>query len=352
MKRLFLIVYMFLIPSIVMAASSRILPASYTEYTYDSAGGGEDYTALATWEADTDIDVSSTGQVLTCSSGIHNDAVILAGATTDSNGFRVIRAASGARGTPTNGVRFVVSQSAALNHILIDEHYARVHDIAVKTTVTGASSAAYSFVGRRNGIYFVGCTVYDTTTTVSTSNASGFVLQNIYASTSNSIYCINCIAMGVSSARVSGSVDGAGFTSLSYGSSYLDADTVAYIYNSTSINNRNGVAGYQVSGYPATTEVNIKNTISQGNSASQILSVGGTTIVQTTNATSGVTFAADGYHLDSTDTGAIGNGTDLSADGSFAFDDDIDGEMRDDWDIGADEYVASGARRRVIIVGD
>ena len=71
---------------------------------------------------------------------------------------------------------------------------------------------------------------------------------------------------------------------------------------------------------------------------------------QTTNATSGVTFAADGYHLDSTDTVAINNGTDLSADDVFAFDDDIDRGIRSDWDIGCDEWFGSGAARRRIFM--
>jgi hypothetical protein len=53
--------------------------------------------------------------------------------------------------------------------------------------------------------------------------------------------------------------------------------------------------------------------------------------------------AANGdYHLDSTDTGAMGNGTDLSSDGTYAFDDDVDGDTRSDWDCGADEYVSGG----------
>lgn len=49
------------------------------------------------------------------------------------------------------------------------------------------------------------------------------------------------------------------------------------------------------------------------------------------------------YHLDSTDTGAQGNGTDLSSDATYAFSDDIDGDTRTTpWDCGADQYVASG----------
>lgn len=55
-----------------------------------------------------------------------------------------------------------------------------------------------------------------------------------------------------------------------------------------------------------------------------------------------VTFAgAADYHLDSTDTGAMNNGTNLSDDANLAFSIDIDNQDRSNWDIGADEYVAS-----------
>ena len=55
-----------------------------------------------------------------------------------------------------------------------------------------------------------------------------------------------------------------------------------------------------------------------------------------------VTFvgAAD-FHLDSSDTNAKDQGTDLSSDPDLAFSDDIDGNTRSGtWDIGADEYIS------------
>jgi hypothetical protein len=68
---------------------------------------------------------------------------------------------------------------------------------------------------------------------------------------------------------------------------------------------------------------------------------------QTTNVTGTPTYvdaAGDDFHLDPDDTVALDNGTDLSADGTFAFDDDIDGDTRSGtWDVGFDEVV-SGAQ--------
>ena len=63
---------------------------------------------------------------------------------------------------------------------------------------------------------------------------------------------------------------------------------------------------------------------------------------QTEQTFSFVNTAAGDYHLQATDTGAIDLGADLTSD-TLAFTDDIDGVTRSGtWDIGADEYVASG----------
>jgi hypothetical protein len=53
---------------------------------------------------------------------------------------------------------------------------------------------------------------------------------------------------------------------------------------------------------------------------------------------------ADDFHLGSGDSEARGNGTDLSTDGDgqLNISDDIDGDARSAWDIGADEFVAAG----------
>lgn len=51
--------------------------------------------------------------------------------------------------------------------------------------------------------------------------------------------------------------------------------------------------------------------------------------------------ANDDYHLASGDDGDY-EGTDLSADGQYAFSTDMEGDTRSDWDAGADEYVVAG----------
>ena len=338
-KIIFLIL---LLPGLAFGASSRVLPASYTEYTYDSAGGGEDYTSLATWEADTDIDVTTTGQVLTCSSGIHADTVALAGATTDADGFRVIRAASGARGTPTSGVRFVISNAASSAVFAIEEHNAKIYDVAAKRVSTASGGYAYGFNATSvSGVVFAGCTAYDCTNTTGTSQGVGFVFSNCSGG-----IIVNCFATGSRGAHT-GTCGFRGYSS-SVAQTY-------YFYNLTATdNNVAGISCY-TSGVATTVAViNAKNCIAQGNATNFYTYGAGTeTINQTTNVTANVTFEADGYHI-TNDADAVGAGTDLSADGTFAFDDDIDGETRvGSWDIGADEYVSGeppAARRRIIMV--
>jgi hypothetical protein len=119
-----------------------------------------------------------------------------------------------------------------------------------------------------------------------------------------------------------------------------------YFYNNTVINCDYGIAGYLefievinnitqdcndgYNGYisdNANTDYNISNLSNDfPGSNSQ-------------NSTT-LTFAdkdGDDFHLDSTDTEAIGDGLDLSS----TFSDDIDGDLRSSWDIGADENGAA-----------
>jgi hypothetical protein len=202
------------------------------------------------------------------------------------------------------------------------ENYFSVYDIAVKVTsstagvTVGGIVVGYGATSNR----VVGCTVYDTGNTSSETASYGIYLDE--SGTNNVV--ANCFVTNVKNSTInpiSKGITGAQFNTKSY-----------YAYNNTVTNCNIGIQG------ATTGTFYVKNSIAQGNSTN----ITGTSINQTTNATSGVTFAADGYHLDSTDTGAIGDGTDLSGDGTFAFDDDIDGDTRDDWDIGADEYVTVG----------
>jgi len=311
-------------------ASARRLPTSYDEETYNSAGGA-DYTSLATWEdaTDTDLVTATKGKVLTCAAGVHAGSVTLSGATTNASYFRVIRAASGQRGTPTSGVRFVKTVNTTTVMFSCGEQNVKIHDIAASVSDSGTTNnlIAIAFLDQTYNTEFVGCTPYSCSGNGTNSAIIGF---NLGYYNGSSVKCINCFATGITG----NNVQSGGFNAVCGAA----GSATHYLYNCTATNNSKGINLY-TGGAGMTVTVNSKNCIFQGNTTNIYSSGAGTeTHNQTNNATSGVTFAADGYHLASTDTGAIGNGTDLSADDDFAFTDDIDGETRDDWDIGADEY--------------
>ena len=357
MKKSVLICLLLLVYGPAFGASSRILPVSYNESTYGDAT--REYTSLATWEADTDNNLvaAANGEVLTCyddDDAPYNDSVLVSGAVTSEDYFRVIRAAPGHRGTPTSGVRFEKNVTVNTTMIGVTESYCGIYDLGIK--ITCSTSNVTSVFGLRfnlGGNYgkAIGNSVYNLTCTgiitngsyvyaIAAANASDCIITNNY------INGIDVYYIATNSVLTSGIICAAN-----------TATRTNYVYNNT-VRNVEGYGISVVAVTPYTSNAYIKNNISVNNTVGQISanphsgSSGTENLYQTTNATSGVTFADDGYHLASNDTGAIGLGTDLSADEVFAFDDDIDGETRDDWDIGADEYVASITRRRVIILSE
>ena len=127
-----------------------------------------------------------------------------------------------------------------------------------------------------------------------------------------------------------------------------------YVYNNTSVDNERGFNG---SGGASTDRV-LKNNLSQGNVTDYSGTYDGT---NSTNNQSGdgtapgvntvtgtvifVNESADNFHLSTSNTLAVHQGTDLSADSNLSFNDDIDGDTRPigwEWDIGADEAQVTG----------
>ena len=329
MKKLFLVFFILLFAYPCFGASSRVLPTSYNESTYGDAT--RDYTSLATWEAatDTNLVTATAGEVLTCydDSTTYDDRVTMAGATTSSAYFRVIRAVSGSRGTPTVGVRFEkLNNTVNTTPFIISEDYSSTQDIAVKSTTVTDGVVCNGIISSSNYTKILGCTVYDVTGT--NIRACGIVFYG--GATENVV--ANCF--------IDNTYGGDSNKTANIRFSVTAGTKTFYLYNNTITNcNYYGVEFNTVGG---TTVCNTKNCVVQGNGTNiGALGSGALTHSQTTNVTSGVTFAADDYHLASTDTGAIDNGTDLSSDGTFAFDDDIDGDTRTgDWDVGCDEYEA------------
>ena len=122
-------------------------------------------------------------------------------------------------------------------------------------------------------------------------------------------------------------------------------DRPVYMYNNTfsgyRANNTNAVNALYINNIINTTVAGFTvSTSSDYNMFSGAFDFGGTNDEQSQTFTF-VDAGNDDYHLQSSDTGARGKGTDLSADGNFPFDYDKDGNTRSAWDAGAYEFVSS-----------
>lgn len=334
-------------------ASSRVLPVSYNEKTYGSAvsrdygpGHSVNYTSLANWESDTDIDLvtATKGEVLTCyaDSATYDDSVDMNGATCNSSYYRVIRSVNGQRGTPTSGVRFEKLNVSTYTVVLkLNEQYSSLYDLAAKCTMVTAVdnwNAAIGFISLSINNIISGCTAYDISGTgTATANGVGF---EWYYNGVGSIKLINCYAVNCT-----------GTNEVSGGIMNYNAQTglnTLYVYNCTVISSKNGYYAFcQANNFPITTYITncilVSNVTAIGNYTNWA------TITPLTNSTNnGINFNLDGYHLAKSDILALGQGTDLSA----TFSDDIDGETRPSgiWDIGCDQFlrtigVSSGTSR-------
>lgn len=106
--------------------------------------GSEDYSTIALWESDTDTNLVAAGdievlEVWSDDGAISQGGITIAGATTDSSNYRVIRAKSGDEWggdlTPTSVAAIAVTTT---NAIQINESYFRVEDIFFDTPTSNS----------------------------------------------------------------------------------------------------------------------------------------------------------------------------------------------------------------------
>jgi len=284
-------------------ASSRRLPASYNVKTYGNAT--RDYTVLATWEAATDNNLvtAAKGEVLECydDSAQFVDQISLSGAITNSSYFRVVKPAigEGHDGTPNNGVNFIADINIPFT---VSESYSSFQDLIGRPK----AGWAVSFVGKGDYSNIVGCI-----------SVGGLITHDISGTMRS--FAINCLVLDSNN----------GF------SLNPNQTGIAFFYNCTAVD-----CNYSFNGAEAGTSI-AKNCISCDNYADFEGTWTKTTCYEG-DATVFKDQANDDYHLAEADTTCRGNGTDLSSDAYYAFDDDIDGETRSAWDIGADEYSGAG----------
>ena len=314
-------------------ASSRRSGTSENVSTYGS--GGRDYTALGTWESATDNNLvtSTTSEVLEVydDSASYNDQVTIAGATTNSTYFRIIRAETESRPKGIKSTGAVFSSTADSDVFVISESNFKLQDVNITASITSASTR-HAVRITSTVVDVVGVFIYD----LVNSGSGAFDGIGLEAAECNIVNCIiDAANLGIESTATGG--------------------TRHDIYNCTVVNGSS--IGY-LHADAEFTELAIKNCIgdnntsfdffvnaegnSTNNSSSDTSSPGGSDRDSQT-----FTFvSANDFHLQSGDAGAKNFGADLSSDTQFAFDDDIDFQTRPDattWDIGADEEGASEA---------
>ena len=299
-------------------ASSRRTGTNENVSTYGSGGLGRDYTVFATWEAATDNDLvtATTSEVLECydDAASFDDYMVMAGATTSASYRRIVRPADGEGhdGTPNNG--FTVSSTTDAPVIRIDEDLSQVQDLILSLNINSANNrAVIGGPGSQYGV--IGCLVVDS------ANSGSGVVNGIWMWGSSGLgkYAVNCVVHNIGNHGV-----------------YVEGSVYYRVYNCT-INYCGNTGAYSA---VAAGLALLKNTVIHNCTVSTIQG----NWTSTTSVTDGtvptyVDSGGDDFHLHVTDTLCRGNGTDLSADGNYAFDDDIDGESRGGWDIGFDEYV-------------
>ncbi len=295
-------------------------------------GTGKTYTEgnLATWEQATDTDhvTDTETDVLEVyaeggGGGLWDDTDALDGSINDADYFRIIRAASGEghSGIPLDDGTVVGFRQTADSFLLrIDEDYSQFQDLVGKVSIDSTNSRLV-FGGTGNSTYYIGLLLFDSAN-AGTGKVDGFSLW-----TGSIAYIINCLVHNIEQYGIKNSV------------------TNLYVYNTT-------LDGNSTDLYSDADIINSKNVIYATTGGAGTFNF--TTCYDTDGgAPTYVDSVNDDFHLQAGDATCKDQGTDLSADGTFAFDDDINdgvmgagkaGETRTGtWDIGFDEYVAAAA---------
>jgi hypothetical protein len=268
-------------------------------------------------------------------------ALTIDGTTTDATRFWRWKAAAGNRhaGTwSTSAARLVVNGSFAAAATGSDD-FTRFEGEQIQNTADRANNARVaevSSIASGADVQFIGCILRGSGTGVATAVSAG--IRAVLAA-GNVLRVRNCLIYD----------NGEGIIDPS-GNSNVETD----LYNNIIVDNsRNGIK-FDNSNHTR----RWKNNLSVFNTTADYAISGSGTNDYATNVSSDATSpdvggrsktptfvnrASDDYHLASSDTAAKDAGTDLSADATWPFSDDIDGVARSGtWDVGADEYVASG----------
>lgn len=294
-----------------------------------------DYTSLSAWEAGRQGDLVANDyiEVAECYAMADTSTLTISGSTVDSGHYMSITVATGQGHSGVwDANKYYIQQS--LNVIVISDNYVRITGIQLDCTYSGTNS--------RNGINISGITgVQLNRNIIKFSGSSTNETDGIYCSSSTSTARIwNNIIYGWGTGGTGYGLRCAGTDTSDTTSTWCLNNTVVgctsgiYSNYKGNISKNNLISGCTTTAsgtFRAGTDYNATNNASMG----YTVDGGGNSHDHTSH-----TFTFIGgvdYHLDPTDTGAIGLGT--TDPGSGLFSDDIDGVTRvEPWDIGADQH--------------
>lgn len=300
-----------------------------TNESISTYGAGLDYTALNTWEAATDNDnvTGTVSPVLQCAAAQYDDNMFASGGTNNATYRRIVRPNSSSfhTGIRDTGVRFYNTLNA--NTLAANENELHIQDIQSRVTCnSGSDRGAITCTTVAGGTtYYVGCIA------TNSQNAGAGANQGFFQQAAGTMVCVDCLGDN------------------NEGHQFRMTTGTPYDYNCTAIG---GTHGFIQTGGTAvaknclahgTSTADFNGTITKTNCASEDATADGTG-ARASQTFTFVNAGANNYHLATTDAGAKGFGADLSADGTYAFDDDIDRQTRAaPWDIGFDEIPSNAS---------
>ena len=304
--------------------------------TNGTAGATRAYASLDEWEAAEQVDLvtATDTHIVNCSGTV--DAASgtywnITGLTTDATYFITVN------GDNTTGIwdatkYHITSNATGSNQygLKTSQSYTVMNNMCIELTVGGAYTSQGALYGAAVYCDFIGCIVKGVLDATSTT------VMGIRQNTTTAGAITNCLVYDFAAGTTGSGID------------IISTGGDAAVYNNTIINCDVGLlTSYQ--------DALAKNNVFQNctTDESGTLAVGSD--YNLTDAASGLTGANSvhsatltfvggvDYHLVVGDTSAIGAAVDLSADGTYAFSTDVDGDTRSSWDIGFDEYVAAGS---------
>ena len=303
-------------------ASARVVGTNENIDTFGASGQGRDYTSMNTWESDHDVNMvtAQESHVLECYDDSASFAVDLTvrGGTTNSTYFRIIRPAAGQGHSGDPDVGFQITNGVS-SIFTLDEAYFSLQDIIITNTSTGAGNK-FDILSETSNHRVIAVFCHS-------SDAASF--NQCFAPDAGNSFWILC-----------------GATEHGWRGFFNRGGTNRY-YNCIGITAGTGDISFARDGSTMICKNCLSDDTNGGtcfsgsfSSSNNNASTDGTapgTSSRTNQTFTFVDAANNDWHLDAADAGANNFGADLSGDANFAFDQDIDEDVFNTWDIGFDE---------------